>query len=184
MLSINIFSVTAVLATASRMLWAFSREKGVPFSELIGRVDTRTRLPLYAIGVTCVVNVCLSLINIGSTQVFQAFISLVIASYASAFLIAAGSMLWKRVKGEYAALPLGPFRLKRAGIPITVAAMLYTIFGTFFSFWPFTPNVDARSMNYSSLLYGATVVFSVVFYFLRARKTYTGPLYELESQSR
>ncbi|KAF2004153.1 amino acid transporter-like protein [Amniculicola lignicola CBS 123094] len=178
-LSINIFSVTAVLATASRMLWAFSRENGLPFSNIIARVDTRTRLPLYAIGVTCAINVCLSLINIGSTQAFQAFISLLIASYYSAFLIAAGVMLRKRLTGEDKTLPWGPFRLGKAGIPVTVVAMLYTIIGTFFSFWPFTPEVDAHIMNYSSLLYGAAMIFSVTFYFLRARKTYKGPVYEL-----
>ena len=179
-LSINILSVTAVLATASRMLWAFSRENGIPFSNVIARVDTRTRLPLHAIGVTCVINVCLSLINIGSTQAFQAFISLLIASYYSAFLIAAGVMLRKRLTGEDKTLPWGPFRLGKAGIPITVVAMLYTIIGTFFSFWPFTPDVDAKIMNYSSLLYGSAMIFSVGFYFLRARKTYTGPVYELD----
>ncbi|MCJ1391115.1 hypothetical protein MMC18_003977 [Xylographa bjoerkii] len=179
MLSINVLSSTAVLATASRMLWAFARENGVPFSRFIARVDTRTRLPLYSIGVTCIINVCLACINIGSTAAFQAFISLLIASYYSSFLIAASVMLMKRINGQDRDLPWGPFRLGKAGIPITILAMLYTLVGTFFTFWPYTPQINAASMNYSSLLYGAALLFSVVYYILYGRKQYQGPIYEL-----
>ena len=182
-LSVNIFSVTSVLATASRMLWAFARENGLPGSAYISHVDPRTRLPLYAIGVTCTINVLLALINIGSTQAFQALLSLLVASYYSTFLIAAGVMLRKRLTGEDKTLPWGPFRLGRAGIPITVIAMAYTVVGTFFSFWPYTPNVTAQNMNYSSLLYGAAVIFSLIFWVFYGRKVYTGPLYELNEQS-
>jgi len=178
-LSVNIFSVISVLATASRMLWAFSRENGVPYSRYISRVDPRTRLPLYAIGATCVFNILIALINIGSTTAFQAFMSLLIASYYSTFLIAAGVMLRKRLNGEDKKLPWGPFRLGRAGIPATVVAMAYTVVGTFFSFWPYTPAVTAQNMNFSVLLYGTLVLFSLGFYGLYGRKVYQGPVYEL-----
>jgi len=178
-LSVNIFSVTSVLASASRMLWAFSRENGVPGARYISRVDPRTRLPLYAIGVTTFINVLLSLINIGSSQAFQAFISLLIASYYSSFMIAASVMLRKRLTGEDKKLPWGPFKLGRAGIPITVLAMAYTVVGLFFSFWPFTPFVTPELMNWSILLFGAAMIFSLGFYAIYGRKQYRGPIYEL-----
>jgi choline transport protein len=161
------------------MLWAFSRENGVPFSRYLSKVDQRTRLPLYAIGATCLINACLACINIGSTQAFNAFISLLIASYYSSFLIAAGVMLRKRLVGEDKNLPWGPFRLGKAGIPITIIAIIYTVIGTFFSFWPYTPAVTPQNMNFSVLLYGAAVLFCVVYYFMFAKRVYKGPVYEL-----
>lgn len=105
--------------------------------------------------------------------------SLLIASYYSTFLIAAGVMLRKRLNGEDKKLPWGPFRLGRAGIPVTVVAMAYTVVGTFFSFWPYTPAVTAQNMNFSVLLYGTLVLFSLGFYGLYGRKVYQGPVYEL-----
>ena len=45
-----------------------------------------------------------------------------------------------------------PFRLGRAGVPITIAAMLYSMLGIFFSFWLAYVDVNATSVNYSSLI--------------------------------
>ena len=39
---VNIFSLTAILATASRMLWAFARENGLPASGFISHVSIDT----------------------------------------------------------------------------------------------------------------------------------------------
>lgn len=39
---VNVFSVSSVLATASRTLWAFSRENGLPFSHLLVKVKHTT----------------------------------------------------------------------------------------------------------------------------------------------
>ncbi|KAL8724278.1 MAG: hypothetical protein Q9166_008037 [cf. Caloplaca sp. 2 TL-2023] len=75
----QIFATIGCLATASRMLWAFARERGIPFSKYIAKVDERTKLPLYAIGATTIINFLLVLINIGSSQGFSAFISLIVA---------------------------------------------------------------------------------------------------------
>ena len=158
---------------------AFARENGVPGSKYISRIDKRTHLPLYAIGTTVTVSALLALINIGSTQAFQAFISLLIASYYSAFMIAASVLLKKRLSNEAKSLPWGPFTMGRAGIPIIVVAMAYTVMGTFFSFWPFTPAVTPQTMNFSVLLFGGAVIFSVVFYVAYGRKVYQGPVYEL-----
>ena len=35
-------------------------------------------------------------------------------------------------------------------------------------------------MNYSSLMCGAVAIFSLVYYFVRGKKTYKGPVVELD----
>ena len=36
----------------------------------------------------------------------------------------------------------GPFRLGRWGVPVTIASLVYSVIGIFFSFWPATKGRD------------------------------------------
>ena len=116
----------------------------------------------------------MALINIGSSAAFDAFISLIVTSYYSSFILAASVMLHKRLTIPDSALPWGPFKLGRAGVPITIVAIAYSTFGAFFSVWPTTYKPDAESMNYDILVFGAAIIFSLSFWFLYGRKYYQG----------
>ncbi|MCJ1452316.1 hypothetical protein MMC28_002658 [Mycoblastus sanguinarius] len=177
----QIFATVGILATASRMLWAFAREGGLPFSSYIARVDQHTYLPLYAIGVTTIINLLLALINIGSSVGFDAFISLIVASYYSSFILSASVMLNKRLTTPHSDLPWGPFKLGRAGVPITVVAIAYSTLGAFFSMWPTTVKPNAESMNYCVVVFGGVIIFSLLFWLFYGRKHYTGPSLEMRN---
>ena len=191
------------------MLWAFAREDGVPFSRYIARVsqffprivlidhksgefssidqfsrqvDPHTSLPLYSIGTTVIINLLLALINIGSSVGFDAFISLLIIGYYSSFILAASVMLHKRLTTPASDLPWGPFQLGRAGPAITVVAILYSVLVGFFTLWPPVSKPDAETMNYSVLVFGAALLFSMGFWVVYGRKHYTGPIMEIPGQ--
>jgi amino acid transporter len=66
-LSLMIFATIAVLAAASRMMWAFARDNGLPGSRFISQVEPRTKLPLYSVGLSVIITMLLGLINIGSS---------------------------------------------------------------------------------------------------------------------
>ena len=85
-------------------------------------------------------------------------------------------MLHKRLTTPDSDLPWGPFRLGRAGVPVTVVAIAYSAFGAFFSIWPTSPNPDPQSMNYCILVFGAVIIFSLLFWFSYGRKYYRGPV--------
>ena len=57
------------IATSSRQLWAFARDKGVPFSSWFANVHPGMGLPVNALIFSYGLAVALSLINIGSTIV-------------------------------------------------------------------------------------------------------------------
>ena len=85
-------------------------------------------------------------------------------------------MLHKRLTTPDIDLPWGPFKLGRAGVPVTVAAIAYSTFGAFFSVWPTTAKPDPQSMNYCVLVFGAVIIFSLLFWLLYGRKYYQGPV--------
>lgn len=136
-------------------------------------------LPLYSIGLSTIISLALALINIGSTKAFNALIWLVVAAFYSSFIVAAAVLLYQKLQAKSPALVYGPFKLGRAGIPTTVLALLYSVLGVFFSFWPPTAQVDAVSMNWSIAVFGGVLSFSLLFWALHGRKVYTGPIWEL-----
>lgn len=56
------------VATASRQLWSFARDRGVPFSPYLEQVPPTWGIPIPSIIVTCVITCLLSLINIGKSH--------------------------------------------------------------------------------------------------------------------
>lgn len=176
-----IFGVIGCLATSSRMTWAFARERGLPGSAHLARIDPHTSLPMWSIGLTMVVNMLLALINIGSSTAFNAFTSLVVAAFHSSFLVSASVLLLKRLTAPAGAMRWGPFHLGRLGVPINVLSIAYGLVAVFFSFWPPSATVTAITMNWSIAVYGGVLLFSIFFWFLHGRKVYTGPVVEINT---
>ena len=85
-------------------------------------------------------------------------------------------MLHKRLTTANSALPWGPFRLGRAGVPVTIVAIAYSLFGAFFSVWPADNKPDPQSMNYGILVFGAVIIFSLLFWVFHGRRYYRGPV--------
>lgn len=137
-------------------------------------MDQRWAIPLYAIALTAVINALLGLINIASTVAFNAIVSLVAAGLFSSYMISISLMLRKRIKKE--PIPFGPWNMGRAGFAVNVYALAYTVIVTVFSFFPPATPVTAVSMNWSCVVYGGTVIFGLVFWVVKGRKQWEGPL--------
>jgi hypothetical protein len=61
--------------------------------------------------------------------------------------------------------------------PIVNAVGLgYVVIALFFSFFPSTVTVNPVTMNWSCLLFGATVLFSIVYYMAYGRHAYKWPV--------
>jgi choline transport protein len=59
-------------------------------------------------------------------------------------------------------------------------ACIYLIVLWFFSFWPGSVGANAKSSNFSSVTFSGTVLFAVVWYLIRGRESYSGPVLEVD----
>jgi choline transport protein len=66
------------------------------------------------------------------------------------------------------------------GIINNAYACIYMIFVIFWSVWPPATPVAPETMNYSIVVTGGVIIFSVVWYFIRGRREYKGPLVDQE----
>lgn len=107
------------VATASRQVWSFARDNGLPFSEWLSHVYRGQNIPLRAVMVSLCVTTLLSLINIGSDVALNAINSLAGVSLLTSYLITLGCLIWRRLCGP--PLPPRKWSLGRLGLPINIA---------------------------------------------------------------
>ncbi|KAE8153706.1 amino acid permease [Aspergillus avenaceus] len=173
MLLAGCYSSFNVLASVSRLTWAFARDEGFPFSEFFSHVSPRYKIPLRSLFLVTLITVLIALINIGSSAAFNAVLSLdTLALYAS-YLVPIFFILIKRIRTE--SIAWGPFTLGRWGIPINVFSLLYGTYILIFLPFPDAQPVTAEGMNYGAPVFGVALLFAVIDWFVRGRYKWQGP---------
>ena len=114
------------VTSASRTLYAFSRDRGLPFSAFISRVGTRTRTPTVAIGVATIGPLLLVLGTAPfSDSLFDAMAKMatmaLYVSYAMPILLGAIA----RYRGRWKTM--GPFNVGRFGVPVASVAVAWSV---------------------------------------------------------
>lgn len=177
-------------------VWSFTTSK---FADEHRQIDSDSSTPLYSITVTTVLACLLALINLGSSTVLNDVLSLTIADFYGTYFAATSLLLWRRCtggiqdptpgsqsartidskSGEFR-LVWDPLRLRGVwGILNNIFGCAYLIVIWVFSFWPPTNPTSPSTKNYSSLVTDFVVLFSIVYYFVRDRRVYTGPIVEI-----
>ena len=176
---IYIGCVFGIVTATGRLIWAFARDNGMPFSSVFGRINPRLKVPVGANVLTCVFCLLFGLLYIASTTAFNTFISTGILflnlSYTFPQAILLGRERDKILPKRY--LNLG----RRLGIfcnAFTVAWMtLYTVLLCFPLGIPVTP----LSMNYVSVVFTGGILFVLVLWFGTGKRTsFTGPQIQMD----
>ncbi|KAL5121435.1 hypothetical protein ACEQ8H_000506 [Pleosporales sp. CAS-2024a] len=171
------FAVLTIVASTSRQLWAFARDRAIPNPKAVAHVHGRIKVPLTSVAITCTVTCLLSLINIASPAVLNAILSLTVAGFFGSYLIPFSLFLHARVRTPDR-VPPGPWNLGPWGVLVNAFAIVWIVLVMFFSFWPSSVPTTSLTMNWSCLLWGAVVLFALGFWVVHGRKVYTGPVVE------
>lgn len=169
-----LFCAVNNVTTSSRQLFAFSRDKGLPFSKWLSTVPDGWDIPVNAVMTTLLFTTLLSLIIIGSPIAFNVITSLTQVGLISSYIIAISCMAVRRFSGR----PLLPsrFNLGKAGLFVNCAALTFLSVAYVFLFFPAAPHPTPAAMNWSCLIYAVVLMISLLYYFFIGRHTYEGPV--------
>jgi len=162
------------ITSMSRMWFAFARDGGMPLYTLIRRIHPRWRTPVWAILISCVAAVLLT--------VYAALYSVVVAISTTALYLAyaipIGLNLRNKLRrqGEYTTAALAPWSLGRWGAPLNAVALAWVALITVLFSIP--PNELA---GWSVL---ALCGFMALYWLLDARHRFTGPQASSEAELR
>ncbi|KAJ5544327.1 amino acid permease [Penicillium frequentans] len=141
-------SLVGMLAAASRQLWSFSRDKGVPGWHWWSQVSSTRHLPIHSIILTVLISTLLALINIGSSVALDDVLSMAVSGSYLSYLMVSILLFYRRIRGEIfqfqdsendvfnvpgAKLVWGPFYCPGTwGILVNALAIIYNIIVIFF----------------------------------------------------
>ncbi|EXJ73826.1 uncharacterized protein A1O5_03588 [Cladophialophora psammophila CBS 110553] len=174
MIALSTFGAMTNMATGSRQIFAFARDRGVPFSNWVAYVPKGWDIPLNGVIFTVVVSCLLSLINIGSQIAFNQLTSLGLCALLSSYIVSISCMAIKRIRKE----PLLPskFSLGRYGLAINLLSVGFLLLAFIMIFFPPGPNPNPQTMNWAIVVYGGVVFSSLTYYVFRGRFRYAGPV--------
>lgn len=137
----------------------------------------------------------LGLINIGSSVALDDITSMAVSGLYASYLTVGMLLLYRRCRGDIstsddnddmiinvpgAKLVWGPFRVPGIlGMLVNGYACIYMIIVIFFSFWPSDMSPTVEDMNYSVVGTVGVIILAVLYYFVRARNVYQGPVMEV-----
>ncbi|MFT3839676.1 MAG: amino acid permease [Myxococcaceae bacterium] len=160
------FCGLASVTSNSRMLWAFARDEGVPFSQLLGKVDARFKTPHVAIWVSVAAALALG----AWADALSVMTALSTAALYISYVLPVWFGLRARASGRWK--ERGPFHLGRWSSLVNVVALLWVAAVVVLMALP--PNESA------GIALGVTVVLLVVAWFAGVRRVFGGPKVTLE----
>jgi urea carboxylase system permease len=127
----------AVMTACIRMLFSMARDGRLPFGDAIARVSGRRRVPIIPAIFVGIVALLLLLVNLANQSAFIALTSVAIIMFYLPYLAVTGSMLYRRLRGEWPRADHGPyFSLGRWGLTVNVIAVAYGAIVAFQIAWP------------------------------------------------
>ncbi|KAF2112082.1 amino acid/polyamine transporter I [Lophiotrema nucula] len=169
-----------VITTASRQIFAFARDGGLPFSSILAQVRPGWDVPVNAILATLFFTTLLSLIMIGSSIAFNVITSLGQLGLLLSYIVAISCIFAKRLRGE--PLLQSRFSLGRGGFVVNGIALCFMTLAFALMFFPAAPHPTPQSMNWSCLMFGSIMGFSLIYYWIWGRYQYVGPVEQVKRQ--
>ena len=168
----------SILTAASRQIWAFARDDGLPFHNFVKVVNPILKVPLRAIlfgGVVALI--CGLLMLIGPTGA-NALFSLYIASNYLSWVMPVVLVMLPEGRKKFKP---GYFYLGKWGTNIVHSITIVWIFYVIvMSMFPNSKTVDADTMNYTVVINVGVWIISMTYYYVYGYKVYHGPKSNLD----
>ncbi|KAI4156041.1 MAG: hypothetical protein L6R39_001157 [Caloplaca ligustica] len=164
----------SIIVAASRQTWAFSRDGALPFSSFFRPISRRFGyIPLRATWGCAALALVLGALAFIAPAAALALFSMAVAGNNLAF----GVPIFARVVWGQKKFVPGPFYTgDRFSVPIAWTAIIFLVFGTLLAMFPVEgPDPTAQSMNYTVLITTAVWGGALTYYYVDARKWFTGP---------
>jgi amino acid permease (GABA permease) len=166
----QLFCGMSSVTANSRMIYAFSRDGALPFSNFWHRVNKRTRTPTNAIWLAAAGAFILGLPYLWNPTAYAAVTSIAVIGLYIAYVTP--TFLRLRQGDNF---QRGPWHLGRWSKPVGTTAVIWVIFITILFMLPTVNPITLSNFNYTIVAVVAVLGFAAIYWAVSARKWFTGP---------
>ncbi|EME47253.1 hypothetical protein DOTSEDRAFT_69259 [Dothistroma septosporum NZE10] len=168
------FVTFTAMQSLGRTVFAFSRDRLLPFPDLWVKIFPLTGTPILAVWISVFWCIAINLIGLGSyTAILGVFNVTAIALDWSYCIPIACRLIFGKFQP-------GPWNLGKAGPFVSAWACIWTFFVTIIFIMPTVRPVTAENMNYAIVYLAGILAFAAAYWFISGRKFYTGPVVEAD----
>jgi amino acid transporter len=183
------FCTTACQTSASRMLFAFSRDRAVPGHQLWSKVS-KHKIPANGVIVTAVIAAIVTLpalveVDINGAPVPIAFFAVVSIGVVGLYLCFAVPIYYRWKAGDE--FPVGKWNLRghhKWMAPVAIIEIVVTsiiaMFPTSSGGVPWGDAFEWKYVNYTPLLVGGVLILLFIYWHVSVKKWFTGPIKQVE----
>ncbi|GAB7351499.1 hypothetical protein MBLNU459_g2145t1 [Dothideomycetes sp. NU459] len=171
---IDIGCANALTAEGGRAVYAFARDRGLPFSDIWSKVDAKKQIPVFAICLTVLVQIALNSIYFGSSSGFNTVVAIATEGFYVSYAMPLLARVIARFTGKETVLD-GPWSLGRWGLLINAIGLVYLLFTSITFNLPTLSPVDSENMNYTCAAIGAIMLIAAITWFTTGKHQFTGP---------
>ncbi|XP_057810692.1 amino-acid permease BAT1 homolog isoform X2 [Salvia miltiorrhiza] len=164
------------ITSNSRMVYAFSRDGAMPFSEFWHKVNEH-EVPLNAVWLSAVIAFCMALTSLGSLVAFQAMVSIATIGLYIAYALP----IFFRVTLARKSFRPGPFTLGRYGVVVGWTAVLWVATISVLFSLPVEYPITKETLNYTPVAVGGLLILTVSSWMVSARHWFKGPVTNIGS---
>jgi len=165
------FTATQALA---RTVFAFSRDRLIPFSHIWTKVNRFTGTPLYAVWISVFWCIAINLIALGSYIAIAGVFNVCAIALDWSYVI---PILCKLIWGKFTP---GPWHMGKFSPFVNAWACIWTLFVSIIFIMPTIRPVTPNNMNYAIVFLAFILGCAAVYWFIGGRKFYTGPILEAQ----
>jgi amino acid transporter len=186
----QLFCTTACQTSASRMLFAFSRDRAVPGHQLWSKLSSN-RVPANGVIVTAVIAAIITLpalveVDINGAPVPVAFFAVVSIGTVGLYLCFAVPIYYRWKSGD--SFAQGSWNLRghwKWMAPIAIVEIIVTSIIALFPYsntgTPWDPAFEWKYVNYTPILVGGTLLLLWIYWHASVKKWFTGPIRQIDT---
>lgn len=184
------FCTTACQTSASRMLFAFSRDRAVPGHQLWSKVNS-TKVPANGVMITATIAAIITLpalvpVEINGAPVPVAFFAVVSIGVVGLYLCFAVPIYYRWKAGdsfEQGRWNLGSKYKWMAPVAIVeiIVTSIIAMFPTSLGGMPWDPSFEWKFVNYTPLLVGGVLILLFIYWHVSVKHWFTGPIKQVDA---
>ncbi|KAK4393729.1 Amino-acid permease BAT1 [Sesamum angolense] len=171
------FGGLSITTSAARVVYALSRDKGVPFSSIWRRIHPKHKVPSNAVWLCAAICILLGLPILKVNVVFTAITSICTIGWVGGYAVP----IFARLVMAEENFNAGPFYLGRARRPICLVAFLWICYTCSVFLLPTYYPITWDTFNYAPVALGVGLGLIMLWWMVDARKWFKGPVRNIDT---
>lgn len=171
------FAGLSITTSAARVVYALSRDGGMPYSRLLRKIDRRVQVPVNAVWFCCAFAILLGIPILKLDVVFTAITSICTIGWVGGYAVP----IFARMIIKSENFKPGPFHLGQASRWVCLIAFMWICYTCVIFLLPTSYPIRLETFNYAPVALGVVLSIIMGWWMLDARRWFQGPVREIFS---